>query len=195
MLLGNRPANCNQAQMYLRTQMVRTFSNISSFLSRWYSETARLVRPVSIFTECVFLCFLTTCDFFIFNQLATCLSLLFFAFLLLAYSNPRSHGGCSSIRPPCCHLLLLFTYLLSGTNFARHKIRITRACHKTANIIDFRMSHTVSMSHVAKLKDMWEIRKRMWFGILMSVRGTPQLMAFINRVKVAFFFRKFRCRI
>lgn len=25
MLLGNRPANCNQAQMYLRTQMVHTF--------------------------------------------------------------------------------------------------------------------------------------------------------------------------
>lgn len=105
MLLGNRPANCNQAQMYLRTQMVWTFSNISSCLSYWYNET---------------------CNFSISNQLATCLSLLF-AFLLSAYSNPCSHGGCCSIRPPCHHLLLLFTYLLSGINFVRHKIKITHA--------------------------------------------------------------------
>lgn len=30
MLLGNRPASCNQAQMYLRTQMVETFSSLIS---------------------------------------------------------------------------------------------------------------------------------------------------------------------
>uniref|UniRef100_A0A8D0ASW6 Polyhomeotic homolog 3 n=1 Tax=Sander lucioperca TaxID=283035 RepID=A0A8D0ASW6_SANLU len=36
MLLGNRPANCNQAQMYLRTQMVQIFSHISHYTCFMY---------------------------------------------------------------------------------------------------------------------------------------------------------------
>ena len=49
MLLGNRPPNCNQAQMYLRTQMVKTFSNMSScFFVRVFGN-AWLVCLISIF--------------------------------------------------------------------------------------------------------------------------------------------------
>lgn len=73
MLLGNRPANCTQAQMYLRTQMVRTL--LKSF-SCWYFKTAWLLCPVSIFTLCVFSYFLWQHGISIFNQLATCLSML-----------------------------------------------------------------------------------------------------------------------
>lgn len=107
MLLGNRPANCNQAQMYLRTQMVQTPLNIP----RWNSMT-----PLPSFYFC-WMPFLASSDniltvFFICNQLATCLFLLF-ALVLLAYSNPCGNGGRSSVRPPSSHLL--FTYLLSGT--------------------------------------------------------------------------------
>lgn len=103
--------------------------------------------------------FLTTWNFFIFNQLATCLFLLF-AFPLLAHSYPCSHGGCSSIRPPCCHLLLLFTYLLSGTTLPRHKIRINPCMSQDCNIIDFKMLHTLSMRRVATLKDVVNIQAR-----------------------------------
>lgn len=123
MLLGNRPANCNQAQMYLRTQMVQTPLNISSCLLYWYFETAWFVCPVSTFVECISSYFLTTWISFIFDQLATCLSLLF-ALVLLAYSNPCGNGGCSSVRPPCCHLL--FTYLLSGTKLEFTPLHATR---------------------------------------------------------------------
>lgn len=44
MLLGNRPANCNQAQMYLRTQMVPVFlfnvsnaMNLYVYLYSWFN--------------------------------------------------------------------------------------------------------------------------------------------------------------
>uniref|UniRef100_A0A7N8YBZ6 Polyhomeotic homolog 3 n=1 Tax=Mastacembelus armatus TaxID=205130 RepID=A0A7N8YBZ6_9TELE len=57
MLLGNRPVNCNQAQMYLRTQMVQTFKTPGhSYSLHWYFKAAWLICPISIFTESLFSC-------------------------------------------------------------------------------------------------------------------------------------------